>query len=478
MSQKESQPAVRRVAVLGAGPSGYAAVRALALEKKFDVIRVFERRDRVGGIWHYDPIPDDFPLASSDKPRKVTAPAQLPGFTEPAAEDKTARTAIYDKLDSNVGAAVMAFSHAPFPVKNSATSVLRLGPDNPSRPFQVIQQYLETLFQEYRHWISFNTTVERAEKVGNEWVLDLRQSGHLRNGQPRDFWWQEKFDAIVAATGHYNIGWIPEIAGLPEAYRKAPDHFEHSKSYRTPDDYVGKKVLVVGGSVSAADIVTDIHGIVKGPLYSAQRRVNEALVSVWKLPGVVSKGQVKRIFSHDDNGVGVEFQDGSTVVGFDKIIFATGFKVSYPYLVPNPVTPTNRLAGVYEHIVKIGDPTLTFVGQVKGGLSFRVFEYQAVAIARILAGRAHLPPVAEQEAWERERLQKKGDSILFHEIVPDFEQYWNKLREIAGKPAPDSDGYELPAWRQEWADTALAILAKKAQWWAEQAENAKVRPRL
>lgn len=121
---------------------------------------------------------------------------------------------------------------------------------------------------------------------------------------------------------------------------------------------------MVGGSVSAADIVTDIHGIVKGPLYSAQRRVNEALVSVWKLPGVVSKGQVKRIFSHDENGVGVEFQDGSTVVGFDKIIFATGFKVSYPYLVPNPVTPTNRLAGVYEHIVKIGDPTLTFVGQV------------------------------------------------------------------------------------------------------------------
>lgn len=55
MSQKESQPAVRRVAVLGAGPSGYAAVRALALEKKFDVIRVFERRDRVGGIWYVCP---------------------------------------------------------------------------------------------------------------------------------------------------------------------------------------------------------------------------------------------------------------------------------------------------------------------------------------------------------------------------------------------------------------------------------------
>ncbi len=41
----------RRVAVIGAGPSGLAAVRALSDENLFDTIRVFERRDRVGGIW-------------------------------------------------------------------------------------------------------------------------------------------------------------------------------------------------------------------------------------------------------------------------------------------------------------------------------------------------------------------------------------------------------------------------------------------
>ncbi|EXJ85178.1 hypothetical protein A1O3_05853 [Capronia epimyces CBS 606.96] len=470
----QSRRPVRRVAVIGAGPSGYAAVRALALEKKFDVIRVFERRNQVGGLWHYDAIPDRFPLASGE-PRQLTGPSQLPGYAVPAAEDTTARTAIYDKLDSNVGAAIMSFSHAPFPIKNSATSVLRLGPDNDSRPFQVVQQYLENLFQEYHHLISLNTTVEKAKKVGDEWVLSLRQPGHIRDGQPKDFWWQERFDAVVAASGHYNVGWIPEIAGLAETYRQAPDHFEHSKSYRTPDNYVAKKVLVVGGSISAADIVSDIHRLVKGPLYSAQRRVNENLIPAWQLPGVVQKGQVKRVFGHD-NQVGVEFDDGSVVVGFDKVIFATGFRLSYPYLVPNPVTPTNRLAGLYEHIVKIGDPTLSFVGQVKGGLSFRVYEYQAVAVARILAGRAILPPVAEQKAWEEKRLQEKGDSVRFHEILPDFEQYWNRLRDIAGKPAPESDSYELPAWRQEWVDLALGILAKKAQWWAEQARIA--RPRL
>ena len=54
MGGTKIQP-VSRVAVIGAGPAGYAAVRALVLENKFNKIRVFERRDRVGGIWYSSP---------------------------------------------------------------------------------------------------------------------------------------------------------------------------------------------------------------------------------------------------------------------------------------------------------------------------------------------------------------------------------------------------------------------------------------
>ena len=42
---------VKRVAVIGAGPAGASAVDALAQEKAFDVIRVFERREKAGGCW-------------------------------------------------------------------------------------------------------------------------------------------------------------------------------------------------------------------------------------------------------------------------------------------------------------------------------------------------------------------------------------------------------------------------------------------
>lgn len=43
--------AIKRVAVIGAGPAGAITIDALAREKAFDVIRVFERREMAGGCW-------------------------------------------------------------------------------------------------------------------------------------------------------------------------------------------------------------------------------------------------------------------------------------------------------------------------------------------------------------------------------------------------------------------------------------------
>ena len=43
--------AVKRVAVIGAGPAGAITVDALAKEQAFDLIRVFERRETAGGCW-------------------------------------------------------------------------------------------------------------------------------------------------------------------------------------------------------------------------------------------------------------------------------------------------------------------------------------------------------------------------------------------------------------------------------------------
>lgn len=41
----------KRVVVIGAGPAGAITIDALAQEKAFDLIRVFERREGPGGCW-------------------------------------------------------------------------------------------------------------------------------------------------------------------------------------------------------------------------------------------------------------------------------------------------------------------------------------------------------------------------------------------------------------------------------------------
>lgn len=43
--------AIKRVAIIGAGPAGAIAVDAFHKEQAFDVIRVFERREKAGGCW-------------------------------------------------------------------------------------------------------------------------------------------------------------------------------------------------------------------------------------------------------------------------------------------------------------------------------------------------------------------------------------------------------------------------------------------
>lgn len=45
---------IKRVAVIGAGPAGAITVDALVQERAFDVIRIFERREKAGGCWYVE----------------------------------------------------------------------------------------------------------------------------------------------------------------------------------------------------------------------------------------------------------------------------------------------------------------------------------------------------------------------------------------------------------------------------------------
>lgn len=87
-----------------------------------------------------------------------------------------------------------------------------------------------------------------------------------------------------------------------------------------------------------------------------------------------------------------------------------------------------------------------------------------MAVARVLAGRGTLPSLEDQQIWEAKRLAYKGTTTLFHEIAPDFKDYFEGLRSIAGPPAKESAGYELPPYEDNWPDLGLAVLGLKDQY--------------
>lgn len=91
--------------------------------------------------------------------------------------------------------------------------------------------------------------------------------------------------------------------------------------------------------------------------------------------------------------------------------------------------------------------TLLFIGAVAAGLTVKIFEWQSVLAARLLAGRATLPSLEEMRACEAERVKARGDSVKL--IFPDFEDCFETLRHLDGG-GEEGKGRDLPKFRREW----------------------------
>jgi hypothetical protein len=108
---------------------------------------------------------------------------------------------------------------------------------------------------------------------------------------------------------------------------------------------------------------------------------------------------------------------------------------------------------------------------VSGGFTFRAFEWQAVAVARVLSGRGNLPSVADQQKWEVERAVSKGDGVPFYKIGPEFEEYFTTLANIAGSPQVGTPGRVLPDWNPRWLETFVEGFQKKINLWKKEADR-------
>jgi hypothetical protein len=338
-----------------------------------------------------------------------------------------------------------------------------------------VRDFIQSLVNRrgYENLVSYNTTVELAEKVGEEWRLVLRKSSDANED---DEWWEERFDAVCVASGHFSVPYIPQIEGLADLEKAYPGSVKHSKMFRGRDLYRGKKVAVVGASVSGADIAYDLIGIAKSPVYAVVvgHKANGYFGDVaFQHPGIVQKPSISHVVTTNGERT-VHFVDGTSIKNVDEIIFGTGYSWSLPFL-PHVKVRNNRVPGLYQHVIYQKDPTLLFIGAVGAGLTFKVFEWHAILAARVLAGRASLPPVEEQQKWEVDRIAKKGDGPAFTLIFPDFEEYFEKVRELAGEPKDGEPGRRLPKFDRKWVETFMAGHELRKKWWREENERARAK---
>lgn len=180
-------------------------------------------------------------LANRTADEPVQPPERLPGYAPRCQKERFADSSVYPALEANIDASVMEFSQEPIPDIKTENSVRLHGPDTPFRHHTVIRNYLENLLNRngYQDLVEYNTTVEKAEKVkpSDEWKLTLRKTGPQGKF---DYWWTEHFDAVVVASGHYSVPYIPHIDGLEQWARDYPESIEHTKGYRGPEKYRGK----------------------------------------------------------------------------------------------------------------------------------------------------------------------------------------------------------------------------------------------
>ena len=176
-------------------------------------------------------------LASRTADPPLPIPSSLPAFTPKSSQARHTDSSVYPYLETNVDHVPMQFTQEPIPEEPSQRSIELHGSDTPFRPWRVMRRYIQGLIERrgYEDLVSYSTTVEKAEKVGDEWQVTLRKEGNKK-----DYWWVERFDAVVVASGHYSVPYIPAIPGLDQLEKHRPGTVVHSKHYRGKDAYKDK----------------------------------------------------------------------------------------------------------------------------------------------------------------------------------------------------------------------------------------------
>jgi cation diffusion facilitator CzcD-associated flavoprotein CzcO len=399
--------------VIGAGISGLTAGKALG---DFGLpYSCFEASDDIGGNWYFG--------------------------------NPNGRSSAYRSLHIDTYRDSVSFRDMP------------MGDDYPDYAHhEQIKAYLNDYADAFalRDRIRFGTEVKRAERQPEGgWRITLGDDS------------TEEFDFLVVGNGHH---WDPRYPEFPGAFDGETLHSHHYLSPTEPLDLTGKRVLVVGIGNSAVDIVSELSrkGVAEKVFISTRSgawvmpkylfgqplgklvRTNPYLpirLQRWlakPLPYLasgrmedfglprpnhefleahptVSSELLLRLGSGDAiakpnvselQGDGVAFEDGSTE-RVDAIIWATGYKISFPFFDEDFLSaPENKLP-LYKRIFVPGIDDLALIGFAQTVPTlFPFIELQNKVVARYVNGDYALPSPPEMEETIRSDQEK-----MFGEVI-------------------------------------------------------------
>ncbi|GLA49322.1 hypothetical protein AnigIFM63604_004985 [Aspergillus niger] len=412
---------IRRIAVIGAGPSGLAAVKYLLAEKCFERIDVFEKRSSAGGVWNYCPgilkekLTTDVPQLDPNKP--LEEPLWYPTGGHDRPQEAVFVSPLYKTLDTNIPKEMMGYGDKSF--------------EQDSQVFpkhSAVKKYLDEYAEDIKNVIQFETQVvdvRKTEGAPHAWSLTTK---NLRERIEKT----HSYDAVVVASGHFDVPYTPDIAGIQAWNTAYPGIISHSRLFDSAESFRDKKVIVVGTSASGLDIGNQINEVSKGKLLVSQRTetpLASAASDKIYLPQIV-----EFLPPHTHNRA-VRFANGHIEQDIDAIVFCTGYLYSFPFLSslnPPLITDGRRTLNVYQHLFYIYDTTLVLPALPQRVIPLPLSENQAAVFARVWSGRLSLPSQKEMKAWEEANIAQKGNGTSFHLLpFPQDADYHNFLHDWA-----------------------------------------------
>jgi trimethylamine monooxygenase len=360
-----------RVCVIGAWPSGLAQLRAFesARRKGTEIPNIvcYEKQSDWGGLWNY------------------TWRTGLDENGEPV------HGSMYRYLWSNGPKECLEFADYSFEE--------HFGRPIPSYPPRaVLHDYIQGRVEKsgVRDYIRFSHVVR--------WVEYSPQSGRFTvtvRDCKNDALSNEEFDYVVVASGHFSTPNVPFFEGID----KFPGRVMHSHDFRGADEFVGKNLLVVGGSYSAEDIGLQCHKYGAKSVTFSYRTKPMGFSWPDTLKEVPLLTRVSGKVAH--------FQDGSSKE-VDAIILCTGYLHHFPFLPDELRLKTNNRLyplGLYKGIFWEANPKLIYLGMQDQYYTFNMFDAQAWYARDVILGRIQLPSAeamaADIKAWRaREEVLK------------------------------------------------------------------------